>query len=1059
MFHARLGLRSVFFAVLLLTTCHVTAIFAADATPPKLRDGTKVLILLSGDFGPGGKVIERLDALKASGGGYEVKQIGDPALGAAYLRGFQTVVLADFTGLQTPFFTPREILQKHLQARRAVRLLRSYVEQGGGLIVSPIMAGGGQEVSEGCEELLGDWGLTVLTAGVRDDGHQGIDKHYSWTTAIERTPVTERVNTIWYPTNQLRWDDAYATVPAAITDKAWRALVRGMEGSVAAKGLQYKDWKPIPNTPSPAIVAAREVGKGRVVYLGVGGFYHFLHGDVKVSNGWIGESMTGPVDSIFLEKGDGQTSSDGWRLIVNAINWTAGNSAAQSADVGEEKGGPIPIPAWLTWREGNGGKWFKVFIGARSNLSDGTSTIAELADTARAAGVGVLILTETFEKLSADRWPDVVEACRKASVDGLVVLPGIDIADAYQNRFLIFGQKTYPEPFMLDAGGKVLAQAQYASLGFGNHFTAIHRPTSSPLPVELQKFFAGVVVYTYRKGKVVDDGLAAYEWQVNNASMPLPLAVHETYSADELRAEAGEGHHLFVMADTLPNAVWYMRNGMAHFWECPPQYMISSGPMIDTLGDSRAVVRGEEAISTVRLRCRGFDERVWTPAAKTADLDLRLTPSHLRWMYLHVTDAKGRTAISPPFYAGPGARYSFRCSDRQNTFGYAAQYQGAVLPDIELSAPVFETIEGRGLWPSQGGPRRGENLAALLDYSFSSPAVTITDARIDQRYWRALWEDVVFDAKSSQGTSRSRVFDATARYYDFGLSEAWRQHDNRRPMMIKEISLRMRTPAAADNPIYPQVTTVSATPSFSIIDPATGAERTGKLEQGFLDIPVGGVVDDLIALAPGLRTDARGRVGLAAEFPAGSPFPIGHVWSAMFVKAPSKDKAVETAAAMGLRGVSPYSLELTRGKLTRLAYAAWLAPEQFGIAGVVKPAQAMPYKLPLFVDGLNARWPAGLWRADGSLVFIGVHERRGYASLDVTAPGEFFVGHLVTCDQPQLGIMIHKWDETSATLYVNNTGPREVETKLASPAEIKGRLRIDHAVKIAGGAGVVIELK
>lgn len=994
------------------------------------------------------------------------RDIGEP-ISHDMLRLFHFVILiaaGDLAGFQTPYFVPHEFVVRYLNGKRNIVELLRYVHNGGGLFFSVLMTGAGQETAEGCEELLKPLGIRLLAAQVRDDARSTCNGEYSWTTNIAKSPVTEGVRRIVYPTNMLRWDDAYATVPFALESDEWQPVVRGMPESIAARGWLYTKWIPIEGQKEPVIAAVRQYGRGRVAVLGVSPFYTLWMPFARPQGGWIGESNTGMIDGIFLEKGDEKGSSDGWRLLLNMFKWLA--EAGQRAGFGgysPEKLAKIPqpesatVPPWLSgWREENGAKPFKVLIGARSSFSDGKGSIAECAEAAKRAGYSILVMTETFEHFDPKLWSKFLEECRKASDENLVVLPGLDIPDIYQNRYLLFGQREFPADFMLSADKKAMKETQYLILGFGTHFSAIHRPTTTPMVHHLYKFFSGIVVYTYREGELVDDGMLAYQWHVNNTSQPIPLVVHEVYSPQEVEIAAKSGHQLFVFADRLENAVWYLRAGIQHFWESPSLFLVTSGPMIRTLTGSRIIVESDVPITEVRLICNYYPERLWRPNEKRAILDFHLPPSHLRQCFVYVRDAKGRTAISPPIRLGPTARYTWRCSDRQNFFGFAVGYTGTELPDIGIFVPTFGTDEGKSLWPHRFGPKRGENLAPLLEFPYASPVVHITDAFIDQRYWRALWEETVFDAKPSQGTSRSRVYEAHVRYYDFGISEEYRTKDQRRPMMIKEVTIRLRMPVFPTGDVFPIFTKVSPSPDYGYFDTKTGKEVVGRIDKGFVDLPVGGYAGDLIALSPGIRVNASGEVGFAPPKWSNGPLPVGTTWFARYVKVP-KERLRELLDFMGFGQRKMFGLKIHRGKLQELAYAAYLRAERYGVFGEVEPAKEAPYLLPLFIDGVNYNWEAAVWREDGSLEHFGVFEGIGIARLDITKGGKFFAGNIIIADNPELRLSILQWDKNSIFVEAHNPTESEIEATVETPSEITDRYHLQAKIKVPAGSSVRVE--
>jgi hypothetical protein len=347
-------------------------------------------------------------------------------------------------------------------------------------------------------------------------------------------------------------------------------------------------------------------------------------------------------------------------------------------------------------------------------------------------------------------------------------------------------------------------------------------------------------------------------------------------------------------------------------------------------------------------------------------------------------------------------------------------------------------------------------LAPLLEFPFASPAAHITDAFIDQRYWRALWEDVAFDAKAQQGTSRSRVYEAHMRYYDFNISEEYREKDPRRPMMLKEVTIRLRMPVTPIGDVFPVFTKVSLKPVYGYFDEKTGKEIEGRLENGFVDLPVGGYADDLIALSPGIRVSANGEVGFAAPKWSNGPLPVGTTWFARYVKVP-KEQLRELRVCMGFGAKKPFELRLSRGKLTNIAYVAYLEAENFGVAGTIEPYPKMPYELSLFIQGINCNWEAAVWREDGSLQHFGVFEGQGIARLDVTKGGKFYAGNIIMADNPEIRLSVLRWDEKGITVEANNPMETDVETLIETPQEIAGKYRLSERVKIPAGRTVRLD--
>lgn len=754
-----------------------------------------------------------------------VKPITEP-LNQPMLKQFHLVLMSQFGGLQAPWFSQADQVRNFFVMKRNITEVRAYVESGGGLVFIPNLGeAGGGAATEAFEPLLGPWGVRVVAANARDPEHGW--ETYAWTTNITESPLTKDVKRLFYPTQMGRWDDLYPTPPIQLHDERWRPVVRGMPGSSTQLCLRYTEWFPTEPAQDPPILAAiAELGQGRAAVFSISPIYLLSHAYQEPKKKYVGEFSTGEVNGVVVEKGDGKQTSDGRRLLLNLMKWTGSSGVAglggytEAAYNALPKPDPPAIPKWLQgWRSDSGAQLYKTLIGARSAYSDGDGTVAEYAEAARKAGYSILVMTETFEHFEAKDWARFRKDCEAATTEDLVVLAGLDLADEYGARYLLFGQSAFPQKFMLTDNGQALKQTPYLMLGLTPSTCALARPGGSPLPHEIYKFFSALAVYTYRDGKLVDNGIPAYEWHIHNRSLPLPFVVHEVYSPAGVEA-ATSGHQLFVPADTPANASWYLRNGHQHYWEVPARFLVTSGPVIRGLTSSSFSVQNDEPIKDVRYLVDYQLLRRWRPNATEFSGQVSLNHPQRTWGYMVVTDAKGRTAISPPLKGGKGHGYDWRCSDHQNWFGGAVNYTGTRLTGgVDLRVPTFGTNEGRGLWPHGGGPRRGENMAPLISFPFNSPAVTITDAKVDQRYRKALWEEVAGDAKASHGTAPSRVYEANVRYHDFhyeGFYDFTRR--STRPMMVVEVTVRLRKPVVPEDSVFPGIARVGHRPTRHVVD-------------------------------------------------------------------------------------------------------------------------------------------------------------------------------------------------------------------------------------------------
>lgn len=1045
---------------------------------------------------------------------FVTRKITEP-LNAEMLRAFHVVLIVDWeVGLRTEWFSPRGFMINHLTSKKNGELVNAFVQSGGGLFYTPPF--GSPMSIEGEMRFFGQYGAVIEPLQIRDDKHaysnppaekKGDFFEYAWTTNIGKHPATGEVKCIYYPTPQLRWDDMYSTPVITLKDPAWTPLVRGMDTSVASKCYGYTQWE-ASEEKSPVIAAVRQSGSGRVGVFMPNAYYTFWKPDAKPVDGWVAESHTGRIDGIFMEKGDGKTGSDGFKLLTGMLRWLSDGAREKGLGMYDAKSfAALPKPEkelpldWIeSWNPDDGNKWFKVLVGARSSYSDGEGSIADYAQEAKKSGISMLYMTETFERFDPKKWNAFLEDCAKASDATLKVIPGLDISDTCGNRYLSLTSTLFPPKQLLTADGKALAKPHYLCLCFPRGTTVIYRATGSTVPEEMVKHFHGFGLYTYRNGTLEDNSFPGYQWQVFRFSNPLPFVVHETYSPKNLQKEAETGHQMLVSADTLENLAWYMgEHGTSHFWENPLHIQISSGPKITALergslvpeeesvgGALSFTVTSDEPIKEVRLMENFNLYRRWTPNTKnfTAN-NVKLPEEHVSWSMIVATDAKGRTVISPGVVSGKQASHTWRCGDRQNWWSFPDIYTGTHVNQFDIQVPVFGTKEGQGIYPEIKPPLRGDDMAALLDFSYASPAAYIQDVFLDQRYNYAVYEDFAYDAKSANTTARSRVYEAKVRHYQFFAKTENNEKSDIYPV-INEIDLSLRRPTDPTGEVFPIITRldthnsqVRGDMSYSYTDTATGKKVAGRLTQGYLDLPKGGVVGGFIALSDGIRVSANGEVGFAASTVVEGALPAGTRWRAKFVTvAPAE---VETwLNLMGLFGKPPFEVNLTKGKLSEFAYVEQTEAEDYGVAGAIsKPLPdgfvknlslgyvnrdkegygglLTDYRLPVSVSGVNYNWPAALVRDGHWVESVDVFEGKAWARLDLKKGGDFYIGNAVKATNRNLRIGVQKWTASGIVLEVHNPTDASITATLSTASEVRDRFQFSREITVKAGRSELLK--
>ena len=972
----------------------------------------------------------------------------------------------------------------HMQTvERNAAVVREYVNSGGGLLIDLSVEEIGMGVVHSHRQLLEPYGIDTECAQVRDKQHAVLfdkvlktyPRYMHWTEAVAENPITEGVNRIYYPGYTMRWDDNITTLPLYPKDAAWIPLVKAEESATVSwfRGTPYEKghWKDAQERPQPVLVAARPFGQGRVAVTGLSHFmlyYYPYSKGIHMTGNAHWEANFGFQDGYLLEKGDGETPSDLGKLLVNLYGWLSepalgkgfGGYAADDTGARLAEIPDVPVAnVGAVWAEHDPlvrgpVRPMKILVGARSAASDGKGIPAEWAQAAKAAGIDVIAFTERYEATSDDAYRRFVEECEAHSDDEVHLLPGIDVEDALGNRFLVLGKTTPIRAHLLaedeDAPvGRHLIWTGHLLIGLGDVLPVAARPghlatvrENGALPHELFSHVPGIAVATYdADGNLVDNGRDAYEWQLFNASQPIPVAVHELTAPEQLAAAAKTGLQCRVNSDTPAHAAHYFRQGFGSFGGNPMRYYLSSGPVFTAAGfDSwsespwtlRLNASGDKPITQVIIRDQAGLFRRFTPENNDVDITTHGDLGRQQWLVTEVTDAAGGTAILSPMRTLP-ERSFIRCGDRQNWFGALhltlINYTGR---DQSLPKTGFQPAVRL---PGLQLPAR---LAPKLNLVHAGPGWVVTDYQIDA---------TLVPGGRPTGADNSPMFnvlpinefEATLRY-EFMMSDDPRAVT---PDAIRQqISVTTRRDLVAEGDVWPVL---------GKVDPAHAGDH-----------PVGTALGNLVLLTP-LRVDAQGNLGWPAT--PGATVPAGTEFKAAVAPIQPRD-TVEILASMGFQGTPPYQLDLTQGTLLETAMAVRVQAHEHGIAGTITGGD-MPVwrrgpmtRIPLRIDGLNPNWPCGVWYADADAIDeFGVLDGVGLARLQIDADRTFYVGNLLLCDNPDLRLAFAApWTEDAIQVEAHNPTDAEITTTIRTPAAIAGRCRINQKVTVPAGQSVDVRV-
>ena len=996
------------------------------------------------------------------------------------------------------------------------------VRDGAGALVYTNLADNGGGLCQGWNDEMAPWGIRLLQACIIDRSLSFApwtsygENYHTWTEQLAKHRVTDGLRRIYYPSANTRWDDCYTATPL-ICDAAWTPLVRAMPGARVATTVD-REWQYEADAPTnPVLAAVRQVGNGRLAVLGINPAYTHRLGYTKIERGWYGEMCYGPIDGIILRTGDGKVPSDTGKFVSHLYNWLAGDSAAKG--YGGYKTGDLiakapPAPSDdekafspildftnlrmpPSWRHrpshvqiGDTSyypevsdpfitgelHYFKALVGAHTALSDGRGTVADFAAAAKTAGYALLVFTENFAQLSRDDWASLVDQCARVSTEDFVCLPGLDIQDPDNNHFIIVAPPYYPRAAWLSADGTRLVKTQMINLLYGDHMVVAHRPTTSPLPQERLKHFQGLTVYTYRHGRIDDDSLDAYAWQVQNGSNPHPIVVHELFAPAEVATAVRTGFQQLMPADTVANAFAYFRAGIGHYFDAPARYLISEGPIIDTwsinpkdagpAAENRLHFRvdigvhSDAALKSVTLYDGYNVVRRWLPAGKEFRTHVDFQHARQYDLYLIAEDANGKHVVTSSMRT-VAERYHYRCADRQNWLGTVGSfYTGLNLANgVDIRLPIIGTEEGNGLFTQTPGT----SMAMKLNFPFTSNDVVVTEYLLDEKYVDALREDVGADAMPSKASKPSTVYAGRVRRWSFTPGKAEQPYPT-----LFDIELTLKRDVEPVN-------AAGLFPAFLSLPDAhyVWFERNGKVKQGNLgkddviDLPVGGMAGGIVALSSGLRVD-HGVLGLAPPADTPAVIPAGTRLYARFllpgtngldsaIPATFTADAEKWLAVMGFAGKTPYTLKLIRGSQVSLGYLTTLTTEQYGVAGDVTQPADIPYQLPLCIRGINPRWPTGTWREGDTLLYAGSFEGEAWTRLDVGKAGKFYTGNLLLADNANLVLEVVTWSKDKLTIEVHNPTGNAIEATVSTPKELTNYKQCRRKVTVPAGTTVYVE--
>jgi len=340
---------------------------------------------------------------------------------------------------------------------------------------------------------------------------------------------------------------------------------------------------------------------------------------------------------------------------------------------------------------------FAGMIGARSTLTGGKATVAELCEVARSAGLHFLAFTEDAHQLGEHGLAALQEACRAASTDGFLALPGVSFRARYAGEperrpdapyswgeveaYTFHPLQRLPDARDYDNAYNVLWKFFGGELSGGRPaIPTFMRPVSSRIPPWFTRFWRGLDVITLDdQGVVIEDARKLYADLAASGYGPHPRVRAVIDSVPALQAALASGWRTYIHAPFLNEAVPY------HYTSS-----IGNGPVIDTFSVSfdyardsgvgegilfvdqawlevHVQVTSPTPVRRVTLFSGTEPLRVWHSATNRFRRQETLLAARNHALWLRVEAEDGREAISGRIALQDNRFMMSMCADNQNS--------------------------------------------------------------------------------------------------------------------------------------------------------------------------------------------------------------------------------------------------------------------------------------------------------------------------------------------------------------------------------------------------------
>jgi len=505
--------------------------------------------------------------------------------------------------------------------QETIATLHRFLDAGGGILYFPFwMEEKGQVPPQ--DAFLKPLGLTPSFDEVIFDSTNAVpgtlyNIPFAHTTNIAKSPITEGITSLWYP-SATRVGMESADTPF-IADSSWNVVAQTMPTAHSSNNpLDRSGLQPESNPGkfkgSIPLVAYRQVGKGRIVYCGVDAV-------------WIyGKIAPIALQGIVGEKGRNGIPSQWNQLVLNSLNWLAETSHGNAQLGGATTDKSLFISPYVTQfvapqdvsklpptvEPGAAIRSCPGVIGARTELSGGHGTVEDWVNEAKGMGLSYLVFLEDFANMTPDNFTKLKSECDRLTDANFAAVPGFRIQDEVGNHYYYFGANIpYPPSKYLTPDGKawtaydsdfshsnrsVKGQLAMTTLNYtygdggfkltsGNY---LYDAGTAPF-ADFFSDYDSMGVITRQNGKIIEDAFPDYLKMVQSGTEPRPLVIDLMDDPTELKQTPWRTVlRINPKPEMVDGGMLDGVNPILTFWslwhaypDIPTRIYITDGPVID----------------------------------------------------------------------------------------------------------------------------------------------------------------------------------------------------------------------------------------------------------------------------------------------------------------------------------------------------------------------------------------------------------------------------------------------------------------------------------------------